>query len=81
MDKVLKRSKLIADRLIECSNKQEIYLCDEVAIFNHLVTKCNLKTVPNAAKMVGISRQAMNKRVEKGKVMSVIIDGVTFISV
>ena len=36
-------------------------------------------TCTNAAKAVGISRQAMRKRAEVGTVRSVVIDGLLFI--
>lgn len=36
-------------------------------------------TCTNAAKAVGISRQAMRKRAEAGTVRSVVIDGLLFI--
>jgi hypothetical protein len=36
-------------------------------------------TCTNAANAVGISRQAMRKRAELGKVRSVVIDGLLFV--
>ena len=80
MSKFMKRSNLIRDRLIECSNNNEIEQGDELRIIEHLFNKLNLLSIQEAADVAEISYNGMKKRIEDGKEMSIKIGKLTLVS-
>jgi len=81
MSNKLNRSELIANRLIECHQKGELYTHDVVKILNHFAQELNLSTNSAAARIRGISPAGMQSRVESGKEMVVTLNGNKLIAI
>jgi len=71
----MKRSRLIVDRFIECSEKGEIFMSDELHLLNYLINRYQFMSVADYAKSEGITITGANKRLEAGKVQFVNIAG------
>ncbi len=71
----MSRSKLIADRFIECSEKGEIFMSDELHLLNYLINRYQFMSVADYAKSEGITITGAKKRLESGKVQYINIAG------
>lgn len=67
----MNRSKLIVDRFIECSEKGEIFMSDELHLLNYLINRYQFMSVADYAKQEMITITGANKRIEAGKVQYV----------
>lgn len=81
MNKTLKRSKLIKNRLVQVLEANEVMLHDELEIVEHICKRLNLLPMSKAAEALGISYNGLKMRIEKEQVMTVNINGLTLISV
>jgi len=74
------RSELIKNRLIECSNNNELELSDEIEILQHLFNKLHMVSVAEAAKRKGVSYNGMKLRIESGREILIHCGNTPFIS-
>ena len=80
MSKQLKRSRLITERLIECSQNGELDQGDELRIVGYLFNRLQLLPIADAAKRAGISYNGMKQRLEQGKEMWLQVGSYKFVS-
>ena len=80
MSNKFKDSELATNRVIELDQKGELYHNHAVEIFNHLAKSLNVLSVTDAAKVKGISPQAITKRLKTGKESVVNVNGKTMVA-
>ena len=82
MDNVLKRSKLIKERLFEVLQNNELLMCDEIEIVQYIAQeRLKLTTPAQAAKDKGISFNGMKSRIKSGKEAAITLNGIKLIAV
>lgn len=75
----MNRSKLIAERYIECSNNGELNYSDELNVLTYLAKKFNLTTKSKLAKERGVSPSAITKSISNNREMVIELNGTELI--